>query len=130
MKKKLNLLDISFILLVMILTTSSYANSIENSSVNKGDIEQGKLLWQKNYKGIAPFVNRSCESCHGKDLSKTGQHIKTKRKIKPMAVSVNSKRFSNARKVAKWFLRNCKWTMARECTVQEKANILKYLKSL
>lgn len=130
MKKKMSLLKIQFFGLLVVLSTSLSANTIENKVNVIADIQRGQLLWKKSYKGIPPYEQRSCQSCHGKDLSQVGHHIKTKRVIKAMAPSVNSQRFSNPRKVAKWFLRNCKWTMGKECTVQEKADILAYLKSL
>ena len=53
---------------------------------------------------------RSCSTRHGADLAKTGQHIKTKKHIKPMAFSVNKERYVKTKKIEKWFKRNCKWT--------------------
>ena len=47
--------------------------------------------------------------------------------IDPMAPSVNSKRLTDAKKINKWLLRNCKWTFGRECTAQEKGNVLLWL---
>lgn len=44
-----------------------------------------------------------------------------------MAASVNPKRYTKMKKINKWFKRNCKWTLGRECTNQEKGDILKYL---
>lgn len=72
---------------------------------------------------------RSCATCHGSDLSKPGKHAKTGKVIDPMAKSVNAERYTDARKIEKWFLRNCKWTLGRECTAQEKGNFLLYLQS-
>lgn len=46
-----------------------------------------------------------------------------------MAVSVNSERLSDAKKVKKWFRRNCKWTFGRECSAQEQADIFAWLNS-
>ena len=88
------------------------------------DAEQGKQLWQKvfNRKG-----ERSCSSCHTKDLTKNGKHIKTNKHIKPMSPSVNPERLTDKKKVNKWFKRNCLWTLGRECTAQEKTNFLVFL---
>jgi len=44
-----------------------------------------------------------------------------------MAVSVNPERYRNEKKIRKWLLRNCKWTFARECSAQEKSDILTWL---
>lgn len=70
---------------------------------------------------------RSCTRCHDADLTKPGKHNKTKKVIEPMAPSVNDKRFTDQKKIEKWFKRNCEWTFGRECTAQEKGDLLKYL---
>ncbi|MEG7525318.1 MAG: DUF1924 domain-containing protein [Chromatiales bacterium] len=57
------------------------------------------------------------------------QHIRTGKVIEPLAPSVNPKRFTDQRKVEKWFIRNCKWTLGRECSSQEKGDLLVYLLS-
>ena len=81
----------------------------------------GKTLWN------ASRGERSCTTCHGENLSINGQHAKTGKLIKPMALSANPDRFTKKKKIEKWFLRNCKWTLGRECTVQEKSDILSWL---
>lgn len=70
---------------------------------------------------------RSCTSCHGESLFATGSHQKTGKRIEPMAPSVNPERLTERRKINKWFLRNCKWTYGRECTPQEKGDMLLWL---
>jgi len=47
--------------------------------------------------------------------------------LSPMALSVNPERFTDAKKIEKWFHRNCTWVLGRVCTAQEKSNILSYL---
>ena len=44
-----------------------------------------------------------------------------------MAPSVASGRYTDPGKVEKWFGRNCLWTWGRECTAQEKGDLLEYL---
>ena len=85
--------------------------------------EQGKKLW------YAKNGDRSCSSCHGRTIDKAGKHFKTGKLIKPMAPSVNPDRYQDGKKIEKWFLRNCKWTFGRECTVQEKTDTLSWLNS-
>lgn len=46
-----------------------------------------------------------------------------------MSPAVNPKRLSDPKKIEKWFLRNCKWTLGRECTPQEKGDYLTYLRN-
>jgi len=91
---------------------------------NTADAEQGKQLWQKTFNNNG---ERSCASCHTKDLTQNGKHIKTNKDIKPMSPSVNPERLTDRKKVNKWFKRNCKWTLGRECTAQEKTNFLVYI---
>ena len=46
-----------------------------------------------------------------------------------MAPSVNPKRLTDRTKIEKWFVRNCKWTFGRECTPQEKGDLLSFISS-
>ncbi len=125
-------------ILIMILLASaplSFSHA-ENSTVNNllqdysiqgagtVDVEQGKQLWQKVFNKNG---GRSCASCHTNDLTRNGKHIKTNKEIKPMSPSVNPERLTDSKKVNKWFKRNCKWTLGRECTAQEKANFLVFI---
>ena len=88
--------------------------------------QRGDKLWHQH--NIAKDgKERDCTVCHGDDLAKSGKHIKTGKVIDPMAPSVNAKRFTDIDKVEKWLLRNCKWTFGRECTAQEKGDLLTYL---
>ena len=87
------------------------------------DPERGRQLW------YATNGERSCTNCHGEMPADGGKHVKTGKPIEPMAPSVNPTRFQSAKKIEKWFLRNCKWTFGRECSTQEKADILTWLAS-
>ena len=120
-------------LLVSIPLSFSHAGSIAVNNLlkdytaqgaNTVDAEQGKQLWQKTF---SKNGERSCASCHTKDLTRNGKHIKTNKDIKPMSPSVNPERLTDGKKVNKWFKRNCKWTLGRECTAQEKANFLVFI---
>lgn len=91
--------------------------------------QRGKDMWQQTFAGSGEFSERSCASCHTGDLSRAGKHVKTSKAIKPMSPQVNPARLSDNRKVEKWLLRNCKWTLGRECSPQEKADFLTYIKT-
>lgn len=69
----------------------------------------------------------SCATCHTRNPAQAGAHEKTKKPIDPLAPSVNPSRFTDAAKVDKWFRRNCKDVLARECTAEEKGDLLAYL---
>ena len=71
-----------------------------------------------------------CTSCHGKSPMTSGRHASTDKAIEPLAPAANAKRFTDSAKVEKWFRRNCKDVLARECTAAEKADVLAWLMSL
>ena len=72
----------------------------------------------------------SCASCHGNPPLNTGKHASTNKVIPALAPSSNADAFTETAKIEKWFRRNCNDVLARECTPQEKANVLAYLISL
>lgn len=69
----------------------------------------------------------SCSSCHDKAPNHDTHHIVTNKLIKPLSPNANSDRFTNEVKVEKWFRRNCNDVVGRECTSQEKADVLSWL---
>ena len=71
-----------------------------------------------------------CASCHGAVPTGKGEHAVTHKVIEPMAPAFNPQRFTDAAKVDKWFRRNCKDVLSRECTAREKADVLAWLISL
>lgn len=72
----------------------------------------------------------SCSSCHTADPRTSGRHAVTGKTLKPLAPSANPDRFTDVAKVEKWFRRNCKDVLSRECTAREKGDVLAYLQSL
>jgi Domain of unknown function (DUF1924) len=68
----------------------------------------------------------SCSTCHTSDPRNQGK-TRANKVIEPMAPSVNPQRFTDAAKVEKWFGRNCKDVLERECSAQEKGDYLQYL---
>ena len=50
--------------------------------------------------------------------------------IEPMAVSASSARFTDIDKTEKWFTRNCKTVLGRDCSLQEKGDFITYLSGL
>lgn len=89
--------------------------------------ENGDALWQKEFKSKDGSM-RSCVTCHGTDMKVAGKHAKSMKIIEAMSPSVNKKRYTKVKKVKKWFKRNCKWTLGRECSAQEKCDYLMFLK--
>lgn len=81
----------------------------------------GEKTWMREVDG------RSCTSCHTDSVFVRGRHERTGKVIEPMAPSINAERLNDAKKINKWLFRNCKWTLGRECTAQEKGDVLLWL---
>ena len=98
---------------------------------NRGfDAVAGEALWNKAFVDGKTGQERRCTGCHTRDPRQAGRHLKTRKPIEPMAPSVNPERLTDQRKITKWFKRNCKWTLGRECTHREQGDVLAYLRSL
>ena len=91
--------------------------------------EAGQAMWTQQYTQADGSKARACSSCHTNNIRQTGKHITTGKQIEAMSPKANPERLTDAAKIEKWFGRNCKWTMGRECTAQEKGDFLKYIQS-
>lgn len=89
---------------------------------------RGKALFTSKHSGGKPETP-SCITCHTSNLRGMGQ-TRVGKPIEPMALSANPARLTEQAKVAKWFRRNCKSVLGRECSAQEKADVVAYLMSL
>lgn len=87
--------------------------------------ERGKTFFTSRHGG-----DLSCASCHGTPPTAQGKHASTGKLIEPLAPAINPARFTDTAKVNKWFTRNCKDVLSRECTASEKADVLAYLTGL
>jgi hypothetical protein len=90
--------------------------------------ENGRTLFLSTHDG-GKVETPSCTTCHTADPRKSGQ-ARTGKTIEPLAPSVNPKRFTDTKFVEKWFGRNCNSVLGRDCSAQEKADILSWLSSL
>lgn len=88
-------------------------------------VERGRLFFNSQYGDTW-----SCATCHGTPPVGQGKHATTGKSIEPLAPAFNPKRLTDAAKVEKWFRRNCKDVLNRECSAAEKADVLAYLQSL
>lgn len=109
--------------LAMILTL------LLTGTVLAADPMAGAAFWRAEHPQSDGSPARSCTSCHGRDLSQPGRHVNTGKVIEPMAPSVNPQRLSDAAKIEKWLGRNCRWTLGRNCTASEKADVLAYIRT-
>lgn len=87
-----------------------------------GQPERGRVFFTSRQGG-----DWSCASCHGNPPTKEGKHASTDKSIAPMAPAANPKVFTETAKVDKWFRRNCRDVLQRECSAEEKADVLAYL---
>jgi Domain of unknown function (DUF1924) len=86
-------------------------------------------------RGAEFFRNRhggewSCSSCHTDNPGSAGRHASTGKPIQPLAPGANPQRLTDPAKVEKWFRRNCRDVLGRECTAQEKADVVAWLISI
>ncbi|MEP7329918.1 MAG: DUF1924 domain-containing protein, partial [Betaproteobacteria bacterium] len=72
----------------------------------------------------------SCASCHTANPLAPGKHAKTGKAIAALAPAANPERFTSLATAEKWFKRNCNDVIGRECTAQEKGDVLAYLTQL
>jgi len=68
----------------------------------------------------------SCTSCHTSSPAGAGQ-TRAGKEIAPMALSRSPGRYGDAKKVEKWFRRNCKGVLGRVCTALEKGDFLTFM---
>jgi Domain of unknown function (DUF1924) len=85
-------------------------------------------------RGAAFFAKRfgvsaklpACTTCHTDDPAQPGRHAVTGKAIKPLAARANAERFTDPAKTEKWLRRNCTEVVGRECSVAEKADLLRF----
>ena len=88
---------------------------------------RGKAFFLARHTGGKPDTP-SCTTCHTRSPSKSGK-TRAGKTIAPMALSKSPKRFSDLKKVEKWFRRNCRSVLGRECTALEKGDFLTFMTS-
>jgi hypothetical protein len=87
--------------------------------------ERGRTLFLATPGGGKPDTP-SCTACHTKNPTAAGR-TRAGKPIEALAVSVTPDRFTDPDKVAKWFRRNCKSVLGRECTAREKGDFITFM---
>ena len=90
-----------------------------------GVAERGQLFFVSHH-----GQEWACASCHGEVPTRSGRHASTGKRLEPLAPAFNTKSLTDTARVDKWFRRNCKDVLGRECTAGEKADVLAWLNSL
>ncbi len=110
---------------LMAATPESELQRWQQAAGQPGDAAKGKTFFGQRHGG-----EWSCASCHGQPPNTDSRHASTGKTLGALAPAFNATRLTDSAKVDKWFKRNCKDVLARECTALEKANVLAYLVSL
>jgi hypothetical protein len=128
-------IKITFGIAALVATSMVYGSALNliegyrNAGAGPFSPDAGGSAWTQEHQSPSGVDTRSCASCHGTDLTQAGRHVKTGKPIEPMALSVNPTRLADPKKVEKWFRRNCRWTLGRECTPQEKGDFIQFMSS-
>ena len=89
---------------------------------------RGREFFSTNHRGGNPETP-SCTSCHTSSPLAAGR-TRAGKSIDPMAVSRTPDRFTDFAKTEKWFGRNCKTVLGRDCSAAEKGDFITYLSGI
>ena len=103
----------------------TYKSQAKAAGVAAGDVARGQSFFNSTHGN-----EWKCASCHSALPTGKGEHTITHKVIEPLAPAFNAQRFSDLAKADKWFRRNCKDVLARECSAAEKADVLAWLMTL
>ena len=87
-----------------------------------GQADRGQAFFNQNH-----GHEWTCASCHGNPPTEQGRHASTGKTLKPLAPAANPASLTDSSKTDKWFRRNCREVLSRECTPMEKADVLAWL---
>ena len=91
------------------------------------DAGRGERFFQAVRAGAQGPV--ACADCHTPNPLKPGK-TRAGKEIAPLAPAATPTRFTDPAKSEKWFRRNCGDVLGRECSAQEKADLLAWLLTL
>jgi len=127
---------ISFTLLLLGALGTAQAGAVDDllaryaqAGAGPFDAHRGATFWQAMRPGPDGTL-RSCGDCHGDDFTRPGRHVRTRKEVPPLAPSANPQRLTETVEIEKWLRRNCDWTVGRDCTAQEKGDLLAFLRTL
>lgn len=102
---------------------TAYAQRLDTKFMPSAD--DGRAFYTKKVEVNGKDL--SCSACHTDSPANTGKHNETGRAIKPLAPSVNPKRFSNRNKSEMAFSKHCRDLYGKDCAPGDKANYVTYL---
>lgn len=89
--------------------------------------ERGQKFFTQKWKGN---LFESCAECHTLMPTGRGRDQTSEKPMTALAPAANPKRFTDAARVENYFRLNCKDVVGRECSAQEKADVIAWLISL
>lgn len=101
----------------------------KEAGVQAFSAEEGRKLFNAKRTHSQKKEERSCTTCHTSNPAASGK-TPVGKVIDPMSPAVNKERFTDPKKVDKWFKRNCEWVLERECTPREKGDFITYMTTL
>lgn len=91
--------------------------------------ERGQKFFTQRFQGSNNLFE-SCTDCHGSKPTARGKDAVSEKPIEPLAPAANRKRLTDPNKVDNYLRINCKDVVGRDCTAQEKADVLAWLVGL
>ena len=101
------------------------AEAAQQSAAFQPSAQRGREFYAKRF-GVSEKL-AACTSCHTDNPAQAGKHVVTDKPIDALAPSANAERLTDKAKAEKWFRRNCKEVVGRECTAAEKADFVAFL---
>ena len=89
------------------------------------DAKRGEKLFSTKFAKGKPETP-ACTSCHSASPKNAGE-TRAGKAIDPLAISKTPDRYTDPKKVEKWFRRNCNSVLGRECTAIEKGDFITYM---
>ena len=106
-------------------TPAAQLQRFEAASGRLASVDGGRIFFTSTHGS-----KWTCASCHGEAPTKVSKHASTGKAIDPLAPAANPDAFTDAARVDKWFRRNCKDVLSRECTAAEKSDVIAFLLAL
>lgn len=112
----------------MILANDEILKAFEQQAKTHFSAAEGEKLFRTE-RVNSKNEKVSCMTCHTANPKAEGL-TRANKVIEPIAPVANKERFTDMAKVEKWFKRNCKDVLDRECTIVEKGNFTKFMMSV
>jgi cytochrome c553 len=106
-------------------TPAAQLQRFEVASGRQANADDGRIFFTSTHGS-----KWTCASCHGETPTKVSKHASTGKAIDPLAPAANLDAFTDTARVDKWFRRNCKDVLSRECTAAEKSDVIAFLLAL